>query len=231
MEAKATSVDRSHAGEGKVAEGKEGGGADDYFERKSSFSKQTADDGAAAAADDLAGQMEDLDVNAAAEAEAKRKKADEDEGNVGTSESAEMQAVASGFTINSMNMRNAQNGRVMWESGTWGREMFEQEMDAHVPRSILKCKAVSREINFTSLHEMKEFRLVQKVFFQGHVMEEWRFDFGFVIPGSTNSWQQVIKAADEMMDPELLTGNITIETSFFDGASFIAKSLVRIFYD
>ena len=62
-------------------------------------------------------------------------------------------------------------------------------------------------------------------------MEEWRFDFGFVIPGSTNSWQQVIKAADEMMDPELLSGNITIETSFFDGASFIAKSLVRIFYD
>ena len=112
---------------------------------------------------------------------------------------------------------------------------------------------------------------------KGHVMEEWRFDFGFVIPGSTNSWQQVIeptvaaprhaaprrseprhaglhtspwhtspsilhhtiphllqqviKAADEMMDPDLLTGNITIETSFFDGASFIAKSLVRIYYD
>ena len=66
---------------------------------------------------------------------------------------------------------------------------------------------------------------------QGAVMEEWRFDFGFVIPGSTNSWQQVIKAADEMMDPALLSGNITIETSFFDGASFIAKSLVRIYYD
>ena len=39
-------------------------------------------------------------------------------------------------------------------------------MDAHVPRSILKCKAVSREINFTSVQEMKAFRLVQKVFFQ-----------------------------------------------------------------
>lgn len=24
---------------------------------------------------------------------------------------------------------------------------------------------------------------------------EWKFDFGFVIPGSTNSWQQTIEAA------------------------------------
>ena len=104
--------------------------------------------------------------DAAAEAEAKRKKADEEEGNVGVSDATAMQVVADGFSINSMNMRNAQNGRVLWESGTWGREMFEQEMDAHVPRAILSCKAVSREINFTSASEMKAFRLVQKVFFQ-----------------------------------------------------------------
>lgn len=25
---------------------------------------------------------------------------------------------------------------------------------------------------------------------------EWLFQFGFVIPGSTNSWQQIIEAAD-----------------------------------
>lgn len=26
---------------------------------------------------------------------------------------------------------------------------------------------------------------------------EWRFDFGFVIPGSTNTWQSTIEAAGE----------------------------------
>eukprot|EP00976_Prorocentrum_cordatum_P083048 1185084-Prorocentrum_minimum.AAC.1 len=32
---------------------------------------------------------------------------------------------------------------------------------------------------------------------------EWHFDFGFVIPGSTNSWQSTIEAADEqdMLNP------------------------------
>lgn len=31
---------------------------------------------------------------------------------------------------------------------------------------------------------------------------EWKFRFGFVIPGSTNTWQQTIEAAeDEQMLP------------------------------
>ena len=35
---------------------------------------------------------------------------------------------------------------------------------------------------------------------------EWFFSFGFVIPGSTNSWQQLIEAAPEaeMMPAEVL---------------------------
>jgi len=33
-----------------------------------------------------------------------------------------------------------------------------------------------------------------------------------------------------MLPAHELSGNITIETSFYDGDFFIAKSLVRIFY-
>ena len=79
---------------------------------------------------------------------------------------------------------------------------------------------------------MKGFKLEQRIFFQGMCIEEWFFDFGFVIPGSTNSWQQIIEAAEEseMMNAEDLTGNITIETSFYDGDLFLAKCLVRVFY-
>ena len=50
-------------------------------------------------------------------------------------------------------------------------------------------------------------------------------------PGSTNTWQQVIEAADEMMPAEVLDGNVVIETSFFDGDAIISKCRVRIFYD
>lgn len=64
---------------------------------------------------------------------------------------------------------------------------------------------------------MDEFKLLQKVFFQGKCLEEWFFKFGFVMPNSTNQWQSTIEAASEMMPAEILSGNITIETNFFDG--------------
>jgi hypothetical protein len=44
-----------------------------------------------------------------------------------------------------------------------------------------------------------DFKLLQKVYFQGHVLEEWLFNFGFVMPNSTNNWQSTIEAAAEML--------------------------------
>ena len=42
---------------------------------------------------------------------------------------------------------------------------------ARVPKKILKCKAVSRELNFSSEKEMTKFRLEQKVLFKGKCLE------------------------------------------------------------
>ena len=39
----------------------------------------------------------------------------------------------------------------------------EEEHEARVPKKILKCRAVSREINFASIEPMEKFRLEQKV--------------------------------------------------------------------
>lgn len=41
---------------------------------------------------------------------------------------------------------------------------------------------------------------------QGRALEEWTFDFGFVIPNSTNTWQSIIEAAPEsqMMPAQIL---------------------------
>ena len=100
----------------------------------------------------------------------------------------------------------------MWESGEWGQKMWRKEIKAEIPSDILACAAVSREINFSSAELMEEFKLQQRIFYQGMCIEEWYFDFGFVIPGSTNSWQEIIEAADEsdMLPAEELSGNITI---------------------
>ncbi len=45
------------------------------------------------------------------------------------------------------------------------------EHEARVPKRILKCRAVSREINFSSEEEMKQFRLEQRVYFKNTVIE------------------------------------------------------------
>ncbi|RMX54312.1 hypothetical protein pdam_00021781 [Pocillopora damicornis] len=106
------------------------------------------------------------------------------------------------------------------------------EHEARVPKKILKCKAVSRELNFSSEQEMTKFRLEQKVMFKGKCLEEWYFDFGFVIPASTNTWQSLIEAAPEsqMMPAQVLSGNVVIETKFFDGDLLVSTSRVRVYY-
>mmetsp|Transcript_28497 Transcript_28497/g.32604 ORF Transcript_28497/g.32604 Transcript_28497/m.32604 type:complete len:155 (+) Transcript_28497:37-501(+) len=139
-------------------------------------------------------------------------------------------AIKKGFKINWMNMRDAENGKLIWESKNW--DTTSGELEARIPSEILKCRAVSREINFSSRELMNKFRLEQKILFQGQPIEEWDFDFGFVIPNSTNTWQQSIEADDEekMLPAELLSGNLVIETHFYDEDLVVSESKVRIFY-
>ena len=56
----------------------------------------------------------------------------------------------------------------------------EEEHEAKVPKKILKCAAVSREINFSSIEPMEKFRLEQKV--RLHWILRQRTVFGFFIP-------------------------------------------------
>ena len=129
-------------------------------------------------------------------------------------------------------MRDAHNGKLVWSSSKWGDDMFEKELSENIPKEILDCRAVSREINFRSSQPVEEFRLEQRVYYRGNCIEEWFFKFGYVIAGSTNTWQQIIEAApkEKMLTASALSGQVTFETSFYDGEFFICKNTVRIFY-
>jgi len=72
-------------------------------------------------------------------------------------------------------------------------------MTERVPKQILKCSAICREIKFSSVNEINKFRLQQRVYLQGTCIEEWKFDFGFVMPGSTNTWQQIIEVCKPVL--------------------------------
>uniref|UniRef100_A0AC35G9K6 Phosphodiesterase delta-like protein n=1 Tax=Panagrolaimus sp. PS1159 TaxID=55785 RepID=A0AC35G9K6_9BILA len=139
--------------------------------------------------------------------------------------------ILKGFKLNWMNLRDAETGRVLWQSDE-NLANPEKIHEARIPKSILKCKSISREINFTSQQQIEKFRLEQRVYLKDNIIEEWIFEFGFVMPDSTNSWQNSIEAAPkaQMLPASLLSGNIVIETSFYDSDMLVSTSRVRLFY-
>lgn len=130
-----------------------------------------------------------------------------------------------------MKIKDHDSGNVLWE-GKEDLSLPDIEHEARIPKSLLNCRAVSREINFSSVEPMEKFRIEQKVLFKGRCIEEWRFEFGFVIPNSTNTWENTIDAApeSEMMPANILNGNVVIETKFFDDDFLVSTSHVRIYY-
>lgn len=57
-------------------------------------------------------------------------------------------------------MRDADGGKVFWQ-GADDLSIADVEHEARVPKKILKCRAVSREFNFSSKEPMEKFRLEQ----------------------------------------------------------------------
>ncbi|XP_060532962.1 retinal rod rhodopsin-sensitive cGMP 3',5'-cyclic phosphodiesterase subunit delta [Cylas formicarius] len=135
------------------------------------------------------------------------------------------------FQINWICLRDADGGKVFWQ-GKEDISLPGVEHEARVPKNILKCRAVSREFSFSSKKQIENFRLEQKVLFKGRCLEEWDFEFGFVMPESTNTWQSIMEAAPEsqMMPASVLNGNVVVETKFFDEDLLICTSRVRLFY-
>ena len=135
-----------------------------------------------------------------------------------------------GFRLNWMNLRDAETGNILWQTNKHLSLRGDDEHVARVPASILKCSAVSREINFSSNEIISNFNLKQRVMFHGSCVEEWKFDFGFVIPESTNTWQTVMEAKPNMKSADMLSGHLVIVTTFYDNDKIIGTCKIRIFY-
>ena len=76
-----------------------------------------------------------------------------------------------------MQMRDGYTGKHMWttSSPAWSggyHDIFKKgEIEEHVPKEILQCKSVSREVVFSSREKVNDFRLKQKVLFHGKCIE------------------------------------------------------------
>ena len=144
-----------------------------------------------------------------------------------------LDSIKKGFKINWMNMGDAKTSQILWNCDNCiNFHDSSEEIIAQIPKKILKCKLASREINFSSLEKISKLRLVQYINFNDEITEVFEFKFGFVIPGSTNTWQQTIETVDQkdMIPAEVLSGNLVVFTEFLDDDKIICSSKIRIFY-
>ena len=59
----------------------------------------------------------------------------------------------------------------------------------HLGPMFLKLRNVGLTLQFSiGPKEVKNMQMVEKHYFRGKVIREYSFNFGFIIPNSTNSW-------------------------------------------
>lgn len=94
------------------------------------------------------------------------------------------------FKLVQMTIKDADDkGRVLWQVEDWNISSPETEQAVQFPKEMLDVKVLAREIVFYSKHKYENFSIAQVMSVGGQVIERLEFKFGFVIPGSTNSWE------------------------------------------
>ena len=126
-------------------------------------------------------------------------------------------------------MKNGENGEVMWEVKSW--DLTKKTHKESITKELLKCKKIIRNVNFSSEEKIDELELVQNFYLMGELFESSRFKFGFVIPGSTNDWEQIIIAKEDGVLPaEVLSGKLRVETYFLMKGKVLYKNKILIYY-
>src|SRR5688500_14009296 len=94
-----------------------------------------------------------------------------------------LEKIKQGFRINYLTMGNAETGEIFWKLEDCHKlHDSSEELEANIPKKILKCRIVSRDVNFSSEELIKRLKLVQYVYLQDQITETLEFKFGFVIP-------------------------------------------------
>ena len=141
----------------------------------------------------------------------------------------EFNKIKKGFRVNHMQMKNGENGEVMWEVKSW--DLTKENHTENITKELLKCKRIIRNVNFSSDEKIDDLELVQNFYLMGELFESSRFKFGFVIPGSTNDWEQIMIAKEDGVLPvEVLSGKLQVETLFLIQGKILYQNRILIYY-
>ena len=144
-------------------------------------------------------------------------------------DSPELFKLKKGFRVNHMQMKNGETGEVMWQVNSW--DLNKEFHTENITKNLLECKRVIRNVNFSSEEKIEDLELIQNFYLMGELLETSNFKFGFVIPGSTNDWEQIIIAKEDGVLPaEILSGKLQVETMFMVQGQILFKNRILIYY-
>ena len=110
--------------------------------------------------------------------------------------------IVSGYTLVEVQDDEVDNG----ESGTLSDEddPSTRVIKYHLGPDFLLLRTVGLTLNFSNGPKpINKMEMVERHYFRGRVIRSYDFKFGFVIPGSTNSWE-FIYDLPELTDEERL---------------------------
>ncbi|XP_070493291.1 probable cGMP 3',5'-cyclic phosphodiesterase subunit delta [Chironomus tepperi] len=149
----------------------------------------------------------------------------------GEIELSRTEKILRGFQINWIKLQNADNGSIIWQEA----KDFSDPSQIHeitLPTNTLEIKAVQRIMSFSTVEELKNFRVVHTAKFKGKLLEQLSYTMGAFKPATTNTVINIIESAPEsqMMPAKVLNGKVCIETDFYDENEKFATSTIKLFY-
>ena len=84
---------------------------------------------------------------------------------------------------------------------------------------------------FESVEGIQNLRVVHRLFLEGNCVEAWTFAFGYVIPGSSNTWKSTVYMSPlGPVSADEVSGKVTVESTFYDDKLYIGSSFFILDY-
>lgn len=147
-----------------------------------------------------------------------------------------------GYHAHSITIRSMDTGEVLFESTSFFRSFVKSrttlddfrcdvEKKLVLPKRTVSSRAILCSLTFSSEESIQNFNCSTDVYLAGTFLEHWDTSFGFVIPGSTNTWETCIVRSDtEFVEPYISSGNVIIDSVLRDGELPLRQFKIRLFF-
>ncbi|CAH1731768.1 retinal rod rhodopsin-sensitive cGMP 3',5'-cyclic phosphodiesterase subunit delta-like isoform X1 [Aphis gossypii] len=138
-----------------------------------------------------------------------------------------------GFHINWINLVDNDTGTVLWHTNdNYAVSGNKYMITVTMPKKVLDCRALTRTISFTSMHRIDHLKMRHRELVSLQCVHEWVSDFGIVLPNLNETWETTFinKEGISSSSTNFLSGDLVIETSFYNGDKFIGSTHILLYF-